>query len=621
MDVELREVRDFLATHAPFAGLAPTLLDELPSRLQVRYFRRGTEIISLGQANHTLYVLRSGAVDIMDAEGVLVERADPGTCFGTSSVRNRTPSEFTITAIEDSLTLAMPGEIFHHLLEFAPSFRSYFGTQGSIRDAVASVQASTGGETILRTRVSDIARRAPITTNESATIRDAASIMAENRVSALLVTRGGPDGALVGIVTDRDLRSKVVAAGRATDEPVASIMTARPLTISPDALAFEVLLEMTSKGVHHLPVVVDDRPIGLISSGDLMRLEQANPVFLVGDIGKQRTIEGIVGLARRAPRLVQRMVAQDASADDITRVLTAVSDATTRRIIQLVETDLGPAPGPWCWLSLGSQARAEHTLASDQDHAIIYADSVTPEQDAWYLALAQRVRDALEQCGYSLCAGDVMATNAQWRTHQRTWAHYFSTWINEPQSLALMHASIFFDARPLHGDGGLYASLQDLVLTTAPASQRFLGHLAAHAVDRQPPLGFFKGFVLEKEGEHRDQVDIKSGGVHAVIEMARVYALANGVPDLSTTSRIRAVGAKGAFSPETTQDLVDAFEFISHVRLVHQAGQLERGVRPDNFISPDELTSFDRRHLRDAFGIIRKAQQGLGYLYQTHLMS
>lgn len=623
MDVELREVRDFLAAHPPFDGLPATLLDELPSRLQVRYHRRGEQIISLGQANNTLYILRSGAVDIMDADGALVERGDPGTCFGTSSVRSRTPSAFAITAIEDSLVLAMPGEIFAHLMEHSPVFREFFAHEGpAMRQAVASVRASAGGETILRTRVSDIAKRAPITTTEDASIREAAAIMTEHRVSALLVTRGDPGTErLVGIVTDRDLRSKVVAAGRPIDDPVTSVMTPHPLTIHPDALAFEVLLEMTSKNVHHLPVVVEGRPIGLISSGDLMRLEQANPVFLVGDIGKQKSVEGIVGLARRAPRLVQQMIAQDASADDITRVLSAVSDATTRRIIGLAQAELGPAPAPWCWLSLGSQARAEHSLASDQDHAIIYDNSVTPEQDAWYLALAERVRDGLEQCGYPPCHGDVMATNPTWRTHQHAWARYFSTWINEPSSLALMHASIFFDARPIHGDARLYESLQDMVLATAPNSQRFLGHLAAHAVERQPPLGFFKGFVLEKEGDHRDTLDIKSGGVHAVIEMSRVYALANGVADLSTTSRIRAVGAKGAFSEETTQDLVDAFEFVSHVRLVHQAGQLEKGLPPDNFVSPDELTSFERRHLRDAFTIVRKAQQALAYTYQTHMMS
>ena len=620
MDVELREVRGFLAEHAPFAALPAPLLDELPARLLTRYYRRGSIIVDLGAANNSLFILRSGAVDIHDAAGELVERAETGTSFGTSSVRDRQPSRYRIVAIEDSLVLVMPGEIFSHLLSHQPAFAGFAPAAAPprIRRPVAPVQAPASGSTVLQPRVADMLGREPVTGASTMSIQEAAALMTQHRVSALPIA---DDGRLVGIVTDRDLRSKVVVPGRDITEPVSAIMTAHPVTIGRTTLAFEAMLEMTTRGVHHLPVVDEGRLVGIVTSGDIMRLETASPVFIVGDVAKQRDVAGIAAVCARVPELVTRFVAQDASADEISRVVTAVADAVTRKLIALAEADLGPAPVPYCWLVLGSQARHEYGLGSDQDHALLLSDTATPEHDAWFAALAERVTAGLEQCGYRRCDGDVMATNPRWRQSLTGWGRSFAQWLTEPDAQSVLHAQIFFDARAVHGDASLLETLNEAVLAQTPSSQRFLGHLATQAAERQPPIGFFRGFVLEREGEHRSTFDIKAGGVHAVIELARVYALANGVAEVNTIERLRAVAGLGKLSAERVEDLIDAFEFISYVRLRHQARQRQRGEAPDNHVNPEELSSFEKRHLRDAFGIIRTMQQGLAYAYQTHLMS
>jgi CBS domain-containing protein len=619
MDVELREVRDFLAAHPPFSALPSKLLDELPGRLHVRYFRRGTTIIDLGAANNSLYLLRSGAVDIHRSGTELVERADPGTSFGTSSLLSRQPSEYRIVAIEDSLVLVMPGEVFADLAASRPEFAEFFGVGAptGIRRAVAELREEPSGRVVLQTRVADLAGRRPVTGTTGMSIQEAAQLMAAHRVSALLIVE---DARVVGIMTDRDLRGKVVAAGLDPALPVTTIMTPDPLTIPSTALAFEAMLEMLGRNVHHLPVVDAGRLVGLVSAGDLMRLETANPVFLVGDIAKQATPEGVATITARLPRLVVQLVAQDASAEEIHRLITAVSDAATRRLLELAEADLGAPPVPYEWLVLGSQARQEHGLGSDQDHVLLLDDAAGPEADPWFAALAERVTSGLGACGYPRCPGEVMATNPRWRLSLASWRAGFAGWIGEPEAAAVLHAQIFFDSRAVHGRTGGNAALRQFLLGLTPRSPRFLGHLAAQAVERQPPIGFFRGFVLERQGEHRDTLDLKSA-MHIVIELARLYALAGGLPALNTVERLRAAAADGLLSESSAGDLVDAFEFLGYLRLRHQAGQVTAGRPPDNRLAPDSLTSLERKHLRDVFGILRTQQQGAALAHHTQVMS
>ncbi len=621
MDAELAEIRDFLAAHAPFDALPSRLLDELPGRLHVRYFRRGTTIVELGAANNSLFILRSGAIDIHRDGVELVERGEVGTCFGTSSVLSQQPSAYRIVAIEDSLVLVMPGNVFHHLIQNQPGFAGFFGagkTEQQLKHAVAELQEDASGRIVLKTRIADLVTRRPITASPTLSIREAAQIMAENRVSALLVAEGNR---VLGIMTDRDLRSKVVAAGLDVALPITQIMTPDPITISTSALAFEAMLEMLGRNVHHLPVMDRGQLVGLVSSGDLMRLETASPVFLVGDIAKQPDPAGIAAITARIPALVVRMVEQDASADEIHRVLTGISDAATRRLLQLAEAELGAPPVPYTWLVLGSQARGEHGLGSDQDHVLVLDDAAGPDHQEYFAQLASRVAAGLEQCGFPPCPGEVMATNPRWRQTLSAWRADFHRWIAEPEAEAVLHAQIFFDLRTVHGQAEAVDALRSAIVAQTPGARRFLGHLAAEAVERQPPLGFFRGFVLEREGEHQATVDLKSGGVHSIIELARVYALANGLTAVNTVERLRGAASAGALSAESAEDLADAWEFISYLRLRHQARQLAEGLRPDNHVAPDSLSPLEKKHLRDAFGIVRQHQQALALAYRTHLMS
>ncbi len=620
LEVELAEIRDFLAQHEPFDALPDAVLDTLPGALSVEYFRRGSKLIATGRDNHHLYVLRSGAVEVLDAQGTLVDRGGAGSCHGSITLTQGNPSTFDVTAIEDTLALLVPAEVFHRLRAEHPGVDAFFDAQRRhrMRTAVAELQVTAGGA-ILKTRVRDIIEREPVVVPLTATVREAAQVMSQRRVSSLLVM---DDGRLAGIVTDRDLRTRVVAAGLDTGAPVTEVMTADPVTGRDDALAFQVLLEMVGRTIHHLPVV-DDRgaPMGLVTTTDLLRLEQSNPVYLAGDIAKQETVEGIAAVVERLPRVVEALVRQDATADDVGRIVTSVGDAVEQRLIDLAEADLGAPPVPYCWVALGSRARLEQALAADQDTAMIIDDTVTSEQEEWFTRLAERVVDGLEACGYPRCKGDAMATNPRWRRPLAQWREEFARWMRRPEPEALLTASIFFDMRPVKGDLTLHARLQDFVVETAPGAGIFLAHLAAHAARNEPPLGFFRHFVLEKHGEHRDTLDIKKGGLLGVVELARVHGLAVGSRSVNTLARLHDARDGGAISHELADDLRDAFEFIGYVRLRHQAEQVRAGRPVDNRVAPDSLSSFEKRHLREAFGIIRSAHHALGQRYPVRFLS
>lgn len=621
LDVELAEIRDFLAQHEPFDTLPPHVLDELPRLMSVEYFRRGSKLIARGRDNHHLYVLRSGAADVHDAQGTLVERGEAGACFGSITLTRGNPSTFDVTAIEDSLALLVPADVFRVLCAEHPHVDAFFDAQRRHRmqGAVAELQLSSTGSAILKTQVRDLLRRPPVTVPTGSTVRDAARVMSDERVSCLLVMDGER---LAGILTDRDLRTRVLAAGVDPGVAVTEVMTVGPATGARDALAFEVLLEMTARGIHHLPIVTEDeRPLGLVTTTDLLRLEQANPVYIAGDVAKQADVAGVARVSARLPLVVTALVEQDASAHDIGRVVTAVGDAVERRLIALAEAELGPPPAPYCWVTLGSRARHEQALATDQDNAILVDDDVEPDGLEWYARLADRVSEGLVACGYPRCAGDVMATNPRWRQPLERWRLAFTSWLSQPTPEAVLGASIFFDMRPVHGDQTLHARLQQHVLSGSPRSLVFLAHLAKQAALNEPPLGFFRGFVLQKEGEHLGALDIKRGGVGAVVELARVHSLSVGSPAVNTQARIEAVREAGVLGDDRADDLRDAFEFISYVRLRHQAAQVRAGLPVDNYVAPDTLSSFDKRHLREAFAIVRSAQSALGHRYPMQYIS
>jgi CBS domain-containing protein len=359
----------------------------------------------------------------------------------------------------------------------------------------------------------------------------------------------------------------------------------------------------------------------MVTTTDLIRQQVDHPVYLVGEVWKQPNVEGVARVSADVPKMLRQMIENGARPDDATRMVTAVTDAITERLIELATDTLGPPPVPYVWLALGSQARHEQTAHSDQDNALLLSDEATEEHAPYFKELAEFVCDGLDACGYEYCPGDVMATTDTWRQPLSGWKSTFRDWIEEPRPKSLMHSTIFFDLRPICGDASLADELQDFILDRTAKNTIFLASLAANALDNKPPLGFFRQFVLEEHGGQKDTLDLKLNGVVPIIDLARIHALGNGVAAVNTRERFQQLADGSGMNAGDAADLRDALDLIASIRLEHQAEQIRKGEEPNNFVPPDSLSGFEKRHLKDAFRIVSQMQKALSQRYQTHFIS
>jgi len=616
MDVELIEIREFLASHAPFDQLPDAELDQLPRRLTVRYLRRGLPFPPTDDAEPCLYILRRGAVEMRDADGNLISKLAEGDLCPSPCADGDPHMAMQGQTAEDTLVYLLPCMELARLREAHPSFAEHFDASVSrrLRKALDAIKTDTAGTALMTVRVGELVNRPLVQASPDTSIQDAARIMSEARVSSLVIT---DQGRLVGMITDRDLRNRCLAARLPPTEPVREIMTERLHTVRDDTLGFEALITMSRLNVHHLPVLDEQDVRGVVSTSDLVRVQSANAVYLVGDIRKADSVDTLAAISGKLSELQIQLVHSGATASQIGQAITAITDAITLRLLELAEAELGASPVPYCWMAGGSQARREQSSHSDQDNALLIADHLKPEDDAYFQVLARRVNDGLNACGYIYCPGDVMASNDKWRQPLKIWTKYFNTCIKRPDPMALMLSSVFFDLRPIHDPEGLFGELSERIHTLSKKETIYIAYMAANALKHRPPIGFFRNFVLIRGGEHNHTFDIKHRGIVPIVDLARVYALSAGLDEINTLERLRAAGAARALSTDGAANLVDAHEFIGTLRMRHQANQLRRGEKADNFLSPDDLSPLERGHLKDAFALINTMQESLGQRYQA----
>jgi CBS domain-containing protein len=617
MDIELLEIRDFLATHHPFDLLPDEVLDYLPRHLSVRYFRRGTAFPPRDADQPYLYVLRRGAVELRDERGELVGKLAEGDICPLPCRPGDPAARFSGATAEDTLTYLLPCADLQRLRDAHPAFADHFQRSVAERlhkalDVIKEDPPAGGG--LMTVQVSDLLSRPLFSATPNTSIREAARIMTDARVSSLMIM---DEGRLAGMITDRDLRSRCILEGLDYDEPVRRIMTEGLHTTDADTLGFQALISMTRLNVHHLPVLRDGEVVGVLSTTDLVRFQSANAVYLVGDIRRAGNLDTLVQISTKIPELQVHLVTSGATPDQVGQAISAVTDAITRRLLEMAEEYLGPPPVPYAWLAGGSQARREQSSHSDQDNGLLIADHMKPEDDVYFAALAKIVNDGLNACGYYYCPGEVMASNPKWRQPLRIWRKYFNKWIEKPEPMALMLSSVFFDLRALHDPEGMFEALHEHVLEHCRANRIFIAYMVANALKHRPPLGFFRNFVLIRGGEHDNTLDIKHRGLVPIIDLARVYALSAGLAEINTIERLEAGARVRAVSRDGAASLIDALEFIGALRIEHQVRQLRHGEKADNYLSPRSLSPLERAHLKDAFSLIHTMQESIGQRYQA----
>ncbi len=622
MEAEQLEVLNFISQYPPFDDLPEEQLKKIALNAEVAYFRQGTEILNFGDTIRDLYMVRSGAVEIYRRKGELYNRIDAGGLFGQMGLLMNNRVRMPAKAIEDTLVYCIPEDIFNELCDEFENFADYMELEDSarLRSAISSRSESNDFTTA---KARKILARDPVTLEATASIQEAAILMAEENVTSLLIVRPAEelteedDEQLLGILTDRDLCIRVLAQGIDTNIPVSEVMSYDVVSLDYNAYVFEAMLTMLRYNVHHLPILKDKKPIGIIGMTDIVRYESQNSLLLVSSIFQQTSVEDLKQVSEQVKDCFVRMVNEDANAHMIGRAMSVIGSSFKQRLAELAEQELGPAPIPYCLVAMGSMARDEQLIVTDQDNALILDNSYDVEMHGEYFEkFAKFVCDGLAACGYAYCTGDIMATNPEWRKTRAEWEECFGNWIDNPTPERLLNSNIFFDLLGVHGRVKWAEQLSSFIARRAKRNNRFLACMAYNAIRRTPPLGFFKDFVMEKDGRHRNSINLKRRGTAPLADLIRVHSLAIGSRSQNSFDRLDDINDAGILPKGRGMDLRDAMELIYMVRIRHQALDIENGDEPDNNIEPENMSEFERRNLKAAFQILSNAQNFIKFRYQ-----
>jgi CBS domain-containing protein len=379
---------------------------------------------------------------------------------------------------------------------------------------------------------------------------------------------------------------------------------------------------MLRHNIHHLPVVHRQRPIGVISLSDIIKYESQSSLYLVNSIFNRQSVTELQALVPDLRATFLRLVNEQATAHMIGSAMSGIGRSLTQRLLELAEEKLGPPPVPYCFMVLGSMARDEQLIVTDQDNALVLDNRFDPRvHDDYFRQLAEFVSDGLAACGYSYCKGGIMASNPKWRQPLRVWRGYFNQWIDQPNPETLLNSCIFFDLDSVYGEAELVENLKELVAQKASHNPLFLASLARNALNRTPPLGFFRTFVMEKDGQQNNIINLKGRGTAPLTDLIRVHALAAGSKAQNSLERLDAIATTKLLTEEAITQLRYALEFLSIVRIRHQAMDLMEGREPDNYIEPEKVSASERHNLKSAFQVLSNAQKFLRFRYPGQLQN
>ncbi len=617
---------DHLSRFSPFSRMDRDHLVWMIERLKVSYYAKN-EIILAPQASpvSTFFIVKQGVIlgeqEVVKAqENATWLELREGECFPLGALLSKRGVTSTYRAGADTFCYELSADDFHRLLQLSPAFYDFCTRRiaNLLEQSKQVIQAqyskSCSDQQSMSSPLSAIIRREPITCAPTTPLREVLEAMHKNGIGSMIAVDA--EHRAIGILTLHDILSRVALAGASLDLPLSEVMTPNPFAMPPSALAYEAALVMAKHGFRHILVEENGQLKGLISEKDLFSLQRVGLRHIGGDIRNAENLDALKRSAQDIRQLTHNMLAQGIAAEQLTQIISTLNDLLTSRIIELELKDSPVRQIAFCWMALGSEGRFEQTLNTDQDNGILFQVEAGQEAGALrevILPFAKRVNQALAECGFPLCHGQVMASNPKWCLSQAEWQDTFADWIDHGAPMDLMHATIFFDFRPLYGAEHLAGELRDWLREAVRQNTRFLHQMAANALKNRPPLGLMRDFVTGDD----HTLDLKLNGITPFVDAARIFSLANGGRQTNTVGRLRELAAMEYLRAADADAYIDAFLFIQMLRLRLHHQQSGQGLPLSNHTDPDSLNQLDRRILKEAFRQARKLQTKLELDYQV----
>lgn len=619
----------FLQRFPPFNQMENAHLAYLVEQCQLRFYASGESIIKPadGPVEHFYIVKQGRVVGERNHAATGTETTfeiTGGECFPLAALLGERATRTEHLAAEDTFCLQLNKTAFIRLFALSEAFRDFAlrGVSSLLDQVNQQVQRraveTLGNQYSLNTRLGELAMRHPVTCSPDTAVREAVRLMHEQQVGSIVIV--DEQRAPVGIFTLRDLRQVVADASADFAAPIAAHMTAQPFHLSPQASAFDAAIAMTERHIAHVCLVQDQRLCGVVSERDLFSLQRVDLVHLARTIRHAPRVDNLVSLRGEIGQLVERMLAHGASSTQITHIITLLNDHTVCRVIELAIQDKGDPGVPFSWLCFGSEGRREQTLHTDQDNGILFEArdaAQAAEIRGRLLPLALHINQGLALCGFTLCKGNIMASNPELCLSRAEWARRFAAFIREATPENLLGSSIYFDLRVVWGEEQACEQLRQGILDQVADNRLFQRMMAANALRQRPPVGRLRDFVLTRSGNDKAAtLDLKVQGLTPFVDGARLLALANGIHANNTQERLRQLVAREVIDPLDGGAYEEAYHFIQQTRMQQHQLQTRQNLPYSNRVAPDSLNDLDRRILRESLRQAQRLQSSLALRYQ-----
>ncbi|PLX98627.1 MAG: cyclic nucleotide-binding protein [Desulfuromonas sp.] len=622
----IRHLRDT----EPFSSLPEDILQEITDSVVEKTFPADSWVCREEQPpTGYLYIIKEGLVEIsvLTPGGVdmVVDYRENGAFFGGTPVFTGQPYSASARTASDTICYLVPEDVLKKAEGNFPLFSSYFTriVLSRVRKLYTDIvsEHTTASVTQMeafpfKKRLSEIMSTPATSCRPDASAQKVAREMTESNETAVIVT--DENGDALGIITENDIVRKVVAPGNIDCNSITAqqIMTAQPYSLPPGTYMYEAMAYMIGHNIKHLPVITDGKAVGMVSLHELMRYRSQKAMMLLGTIREQTTIDGLRSTRKEIIKVARSLLSETRSTPEAMEILSYIHHGIIRRAFEiclnLQTSESGPAPNiRYCFLIMGSGGRREMLLNPDQDNGFIFEnfpDKQQPEVDRFFIPLAEKIVNALSAIGYDLCSGKVMANNPAWRGRVSDWEERIGQWAFDPEPVHIRNSSIFFDFAPLFGDVELVHDLRESLNQIIADNPQLLYQMMALDIRHKTPIGLLGRFVVEKSGPHKNMLSLKLGGTVFLTDCIRMFALEEGLQEISTLKRLEALVERNVFAADTAEHLRASYEALNYLRLRHEIALLETGEPSSHFINPNDLSKTEQDLLKESFHAVSKLQ-------------
>ena len=601
----------FLSTIPPFNQLPDQPLVQAAEALTLRHFSGGQTLLKRWHNPAYFYIVVDGVVGERDADGI-VGRYGAGDTFDSRAlIEGRSQHDFVTWG--SCSCYVLPARLFLTLIQNNRSLWEFYYEDLSRKlDALVTLQQQREAASFMLARIGESRFHPPVFVSPDTSLQEAVQIMKARQITALLVKRADQ----VGIFTGRDVREKSVLMGMPDTTPIGEIASYGLITLPRNDFLFNALAIMTKRAIRHIVITDGAEIVGILEQLDLLNYLANHSYIIANQIEHAASQEDLQEASNNIPQLIKSLYDRGVKPRYIARL---VNDLNRKIFRQLYERLTPPEVlKDACLIVMGSEGRGEQLLRTDQDNALILRDETL---DKMLTSPMQTFTETLVELGYPRCPGNIMVSNPAWAKAQSAFKQDIFGWINQPDETAFMNLAIFYDALAVAGDSTLLEEIKGYLFQLIQNQKTTLQYFARAILSFPTPLGVFNRFVVEKTPAHRQELDIKKGGIFPIVHGVRSLALEYQLAETNTIARIQALSGKGPFDERFTADLIEAFDFMCMLRLREQLAKRERGITYDNYVNPGRLNKLERNLLKDSLKIVKEFKAFISYHFKLTMVS